>query len=126
MSGASRLALAQAVDDLGFDSIWVPDDPFFTTDRWAMLAAYAAVTCRVRLGPLVSCNLYRSAVMTARLAADVDRQSGGRAVVGISAGWLEPKFRMMGIALPEPCEQLPESARLYPSVALTTWLLTCH
>jgi len=111
VSGASRLAFAQAVDDLGFDSIWVPDHPFFITDCWAMLAAYAAVTRRVRLGPLVSCNLYRSAVMTARLAADVDRLSGGRAVVGIGAGWLELEFRLMGIALPEPREQMAALTR---------------
>ena len=59
------------------------------------------MTRRVRLGPLVSCNLYRRAVMTARLAARVDRLSGGRAVVAIGAGWLELEFQLPGIPFPD-------------------------
>jgi alkanesulfonate monooxygenase SsuD/methylene tetrahydromethanopterin reductase-like flavin-dependent oxidoreductase (luciferase family) len=111
VDGAARLAFAQAVDDLGFDSIWVPDHPVFTTDCWIALAAYAAVTRRVRLGPLVSCSLYRSAAMTARLASDVDRLSGGRAVVGLGAGWLELEFHLLGLSLPDPREQMAALTR---------------
>ena len=111
VDGATRLAFARAGDEFGLDSLWVPDHPMFITDCWTALAAYAAVTRRVRLGPLVSCNLYRSALMTGRLAADVDRLSSGRAVLGIGAGWLGPEFQLMRIELPEPRERLAALTR---------------
>src|SRR2546425_926925 len=74
----TRRGLAQAVDARGFDSLWVPAPPAFLTDPWTALAAYATATSRVRIGPMVSCVAHRSPLMTARLAADVDRLSGGR------------------------------------------------
>jgi alkanesulfonate monooxygenase SsuD/methylene tetrahydromethanopterin reductase-like flavin-dependent oxidoreductase (luciferase family) len=104
VDGTTRLAFARAVDELGVDSLWAPDHPMFITDCWVALAAYAAVTTRVRLGPLVSCSLYRTPLMTARLAADIDRLSGGRAVLGIGAGWLTPEFQLMRMPLPPPRE----------------------
>ena len=64
--GATRLRLAQAVDALGLDSLWVSDHPTMTMDCWATLAAFAAVTTRVRWGPLVSCVFYRSPFQLAR------------------------------------------------------------
>jgi alkanesulfonate monooxygenase SsuD/methylene tetrahydromethanopterin reductase-like flavin-dependent oxidoreductase (luciferase family) len=111
VDGATRLAFARAGDELGLDSLWAPDHPMFITDCWSALAAYAAATQRVRLGSLVSCNLYRTALMTGRLAADVDRLSNGRAVLGIGAGWFVPEFRLMTIDLPEPRERLAALTR---------------
>jgi alkanesulfonate monooxygenase SsuD/methylene tetrahydromethanopterin reductase-like flavin-dependent oxidoreductase (luciferase family) len=103
---STRRALAQAADALGFDSLWVPDHPVFLTDPWTALAAYATATRRVRLGPMVSCVAHRSTLMTARLAADVDRLSGGRLVLGLGApraGWFEPETRFMGLGrVPRP------------------------
>jgi hypothetical protein len=87
VSSPTRLAFARTVEALGFDSMWVPDHPMFTTDCWAALAAHAAVTSRVRLRTLVSCNLCHGDWATARSVADIDRLSGGRAVLGIGAGW---------------------------------------
>ncbi|HLW47856.1 MAG TPA: LLM class flavin-dependent oxidoreductase [bacterium] len=106
----TRRALARAADALGFDSLWVPDHPAFLTDPWTALAAYATATRRVRLGPMVSCVAYRSALTTARLAADVDRLSGGRLVLGLGApraGWFEPEVRFMGLGgVPHPSVRL--------------------
>lgn len=103
---ATRRALVQAADALGFDSLWVPDHPAFLTDPWTALAAYATATRRVRLGPMVSCVAHRNPLLTARLAADVDRLSGGRLVLGLGApraGWFEPELRFMGLAgVPRP------------------------
>lgn len=62
----TRATLARAAEDLGADSFWVPDHPVVGMDCWSSLAALAAVTRRVRLGPLVSCVLYRPPWMTAR------------------------------------------------------------
>src|SRR5690349_7775347 len=75
---ATRRAMAQALDELGFDSHWTPDHPSVAPDCWSILAALAGVTTRIRLGPLVSCVGYRSPVQLARSAADVDQLSGGR------------------------------------------------
>ena len=111
IDGATRLAFARAVDELGFDSLWAPDHPMFITDCWVALAAYAAVTRQVRLGPLVSCNLYRTALTTARQVADIDRLSCGRAILGIGAGWLKPEFQLMRMPLPEPRERMDALTR---------------
>jgi alkanesulfonate monooxygenase SsuD/methylene tetrahydromethanopterin reductase-like flavin-dependent oxidoreductase (luciferase family) len=111
VDGGARLALARAVDELGLDSLWVPDHPTGTMDCWTSLAAYAAVTRRVRLGPMVSCTLYRSTAMTARQAADVDRLSNGRVVLGIGAGWVAEEFRVLGVPFPEPRERLAALTR---------------
>ena len=117
VDGATRLSFARAVDELGLDSLWVPDHPMFTMDCWTTLAAYATVTRQVRLGPLVSCNLFRTALMTARQVADVDRLSGGRSILGIGAGWLEAEFRLMGVPLPEPRERMAALTRTLASIS---------
>ena len=98
--GATRLRLAQAVDALGLDSLWVSDHPTMTMDCWATLAAFAAVTTRVRLGPLVSCVFYRSPFQLARQAADVDRLSDGRLVLGVGTGSFHSELVPMGLPLP--------------------------
>src|SRR5690349_20804141 len=98
--GPDLLRLARAVEELGFDSLWAADHPLFTTDCWTTLAAFAAVTRRVRLGPLVACVFYRGAVALARGAADVDRLSGGRLVLGIGTESLPPEFPLMGLPPP--------------------------
>src|SRR5712692_2499904 len=76
---------AQAIDELGYDSAWVGDHPLISSDCWTTLAAFAAVTRRVRLVS-TSCAAYRSSAMLARQAADVDRLSNGRLVLGLGAG----------------------------------------
>jgi alkanesulfonate monooxygenase SsuD/methylene tetrahydromethanopterin reductase-like flavin-dependent oxidoreductase (luciferase family) len=111
VDAGARLNLARAADELGLDSVWVPDHPVFATDCWTTLTAYALATRRIRVGPIVSCNLYRSALMTARQAADVDRFSGGRVVLGIGAGWLAPEFDFMGVPFPEPGERMAALTR---------------
>src|SRR5689334_9153133 len=88
----------QMVEDLGFDSYWRPDHPVFGPDGWMTLAAVATSTHRLRLGTTVSCVFYRHPLLLARIVADLDRISGGRAVLGLGAGNLEPEFRALGIA----------------------------
>jgi alkanesulfonate monooxygenase SsuD/methylene tetrahydromethanopterin reductase-like flavin-dependent oxidoreductase (luciferase family) len=99
-SAAEMLRLARAVEELGLDSLWVPDHPPFAPDCWTTLAAFAAVTRRVRLGSLVACVFYRSYLALARGAADVDRLSGGRLILGIGTGSVEPEFPVMGLPVP--------------------------
>jgi alkanesulfonate monooxygenase SsuD/methylene tetrahydromethanopterin reductase-like flavin-dependent oxidoreductase (luciferase family) len=107
----------QMVEELGFDSYWRPDHPVFGPDGWMTLAAVAASTQRLRLGTTVSCIFHRHPVLLARIVADLDRISDGRAVLGLGGGNLEPEFRALGLAYP-PLRQrqaaLAEALQIVP------------
>ena len=99
-------AMARAAEEEGFDSIWLGDHLLYRGDGrrergpwdvWTQLAALAAVTERVALGPLVACTAFHPPAVLARMAASVDEVSGGRLVLGIGAGWNEVEFRAFGI-----------------------------
>jgi alkanesulfonate monooxygenase SsuD/methylene tetrahydromethanopterin reductase-like flavin-dependent oxidoreductase (luciferase family) len=90
----------RAAEDFGFDAYWYNDHPARALDCWSVLAAAAVSTRRIRLFPLVSCVLYRTPAQTARLAADVDRLSGGRLVLGLGIGDDVDEFDMLGIPFP--------------------------
>jgi alkanesulfonate monooxygenase SsuD/methylene tetrahydromethanopterin reductase-like flavin-dependent oxidoreductase (luciferase family) len=66
---------------------------------WAVLAGLAACTEHVRLGPLVSGNLYRHPAVVAKSAAAIDQISGGRFVLGLGAGWQVNEHAAYGIDL---------------------------
>src|SRR5207237_2289102 len=91
------LRRGQQAEQLGFDSYWVQDGPMGGPDCCTSLAALAVTTQRLRLGSIVSCVHYRSPVLLARHAADVDRFSGGRLVLGIGFGDNEDEFRQMNL-----------------------------
>ena len=100
------LALARAAERSGFDSIWLGDHLLYRGDgrpergpweAWTMLAALAAVTERVDLGPLVACTAFHPPGLIAKMAATVDEVSGGRFVLGLGAGWNEDEFRAFGL-----------------------------
>jgi alkanesulfonate monooxygenase SsuD/methylene tetrahydromethanopterin reductase-like flavin-dependent oxidoreductase (luciferase family) len=100
------LAMAQMAEAVGFDSIWVGDHYLYRGDgrpergpweAWTLLAALAAVTDRVRLGPLVACLNFHEPAVLAKLAATVSEVSGGRLVFGMGAGWNRTEFDAFGI-----------------------------
>jgi probable F420-dependent oxidoreductase len=103
---AEYLAMARQAEDLGFDSIWLGDHLLYRyadgTSRgpweaWTMLAALAAATSRIRLGPLVACTAFHNPAVLAKQADALDEISGGRFVLGLGAGWNETEFRAFGI-----------------------------
>lgn len=97
--------MARLIEDSGFDSIWVGDHLLYDRDgqrrgpweAWTQLAAVAAVTERVELGPLVAALPFHNPAVLAKLAATVDEISGGRLVLGVGAGWNETEFRAFGL-----------------------------
>src|SRR5215212_10068774 len=98
--GATR-DFAQTVEVLGFDSLWIPDHPgVLGNATWTTLAALATATNTIRLGPLVACAAYWNPVILARAAADVDRLSDGRMVLGLGSGDMPHEFAQLGIAWP--------------------------
>ena len=100
------VALARRAESLGFDSIWVGDhllyrltgepQPRGPWECWTMLAALAAATSRVELGPLVASTSFHAPAMLAKQAATVDEISGGRLILGLGAGWNETEYRAFG------------------------------
>jgi alkanesulfonate monooxygenase SsuD/methylene tetrahydromethanopterin reductase-like flavin-dependent oxidoreductase (luciferase family) len=99
------LSFTRRAEDLGFDGYWFNDHPARALDPWTVLAAVAVTTSRIRLFPLVSCVLYRSAAQTARYAADVDRLSGGRVVLGLGIGDDPEEFESLGLPYPATPER---------------------
>jgi F420-dependent oxidoreductase-like protein len=97
----------RTADEAGFDHVWVmdhiaslgddPTRPIF--DAWALQAAMAVATSRVRIGCMVTGNSYRHPGMLAKLATTVDHLSGGRLEFGIGAGWNEREHEMYGLDL---------------------------
>jgi F420-dependent oxidoreductase-like protein len=75
-------------------------------EGWTVLAAFAAVTKRLRLGLMVTGNTYRQPAVLAKIAATVDVISQGRLDFGIGAGWNEYEHRSMGIPLYKPGERI--------------------
>lgn len=69
-------------------------------EGWSTLAAFAAVTKRVRVGLMVTGNTYRHPTVLANIGATVDIISNGRLDFGIGAGWNELEHSSYGIPLP--------------------------
>lgn len=107
------LRLARIAEEKGFSSVYVPDhlaneppgsgalDETILPEAISMIAAIAAVTERVRIGGHVLCNLFRHPATTAQAMATIDQISGGRALLGIGAGWTRNEFEMTGIDFPD-------------------------
>lgn len=88
----------------GIDGYFAYDHPAANADCWTALAALAAATERIRLGTAIDCVYYRPVYLLARQAADVDRLSGGRLVLGIGIGDKPAEFAEMGLRYP-PVEE---------------------
>jgi F420-dependent oxidoreductase-like protein len=75
-------------------------------EGWTVLAAFAAVTKRLRMGLMVTGNTYRHPAVLAKIAATVDVISNGRLDFGIGAGWNVYEHESMGLELYQPGERI--------------------
>ncbi len=107
--------LARRVDgNEDWTSIWVYDHLHTvprpaeeaTHEAWSLMAAFAGVTGRVRLGQMCTCMGYRNPAHLAKVAATVDVISEGRLDMGIGAGWYEHEWRAYGYGFPSAGERI--------------------
>lgn len=112
------IAMARAAEAVGFDSIWLGDHLLYDLPNgtvrgpwevWTSLAAIAAVTSRVELGPLVASIGFHEPAMLAKQAATVDAISGGRLILGLGAGWNEREYRAFGFAFDHRVSRFEEA-----------------
>ncbi|HEU4973866.1 MAG TPA: LLM class flavin-dependent oxidoreductase [Baekduia sp.] len=112
-------AMATAAEEVGFDSIWIGDHLLYRPgargaetgpwDAWTLLAALAAATERVALGPLVACTAFHPPGVLARMAANLAEVSGGRFVLGLGAGWNADEFAAFGLPFDRPVSRFEEA-----------------
>jgi probable F420-dependent oxidoreductase len=124
---------AQAAERAGYDSLWLSDHLCLDLARYGgsseqravfdplvTLAALARIVATPRLGTLVLCEALRPASVLAKTLASLDRICSGRLDVGIGAGWYEPDYSLIGMAMPGPGERL---ARLREAIMVCRGLL---
>lgn len=125
-STADWFEKAQRAEQCGFDVLWAadhlfhfqrPDEPVL--DGWVTLAAWAAITTRIRLGTLITNLSWRSPVLVARAAVALDQISGGRFELGLGAGAFDDQA-MIGVLEMPPGERV---ARLAEGTAVIDRLL---
>jgi F420-dependent oxidoreductase-like protein len=133
--GPARLAaelarVVRAAEAGGLDTVWVPDHLLQAAPGCApdaeMLEAYttlgflAGQSARIRLGAMVTAATYRSPGLLIKAVTTLDVLTGGRAWLGIGAGYHEGEALALGLSLPpaaERYERLEETLRL----ALQMW-----
>ena len=129
--GASPESLAgwaQLAETLGYHLVMISDHvamtpdvvarypaPFY--DPFVTLAWLARATTRVELGTTVVILPYRHPLHTARLAANVDRLSGGRFILGVGVGWATQEFQALGV----PFERRGARSNDYLGAIKTAW-----
>lgn len=110
---AEILDIARMADTNDFHGVWFADHYMPNTEdgtvsdgdtheAWGVLPAIAAVTERVRLGPLVSPTSVHHPALLANRAITIDHISHGRFVLGLGAGWQVNEHRAYGIELEAP------------------------
>src|SRR5580658_9626135 len=105
---ADYAAGVQAVEELGFGSVWTFDHllPFVGADdrpcleTLTTLGAMALLTSKARIGVLVNGVTYRHPAVLAKAAAQVDEMSGGRLDFSLGASWAEREFKAYGMEFP--------------------------
>jgi probable F420-dependent oxidoreductase len=114
---------ARMVEDLGFDSVWIPDHAVVPRavearygpvyyDAIAVLGYLAGITHRVHLGTTVLVIPYRHPIVLAKALASIDQLSEGRLILGAGVGWAEAEFQALGSSFAERGRYTDEALRV--------------
>jgi probable F420-dependent oxidoreductase len=110
------LDLVRLAEALGFDSAWVSEhhgsSDGYLPSLLPMLAAFAAVTERMRLGTGIVLTPFHDPLRLAEDAAVVDQLSDGRLILGLGIGWREEEFRMFGVPMRERLQRTVETVEV--------------
>ena len=134
--GEALIRFARAVEDLGFESVWMgdhivlpseetdqypytpdgrfvarPDDP--QLDALVTLSYIASSTSRIDIGTTVAIVPYRNPILQAKMFATLDVLTQGRVVCGVGVGWLEKEFEALGASYPERGPVTDEYLRIF-------------
>jgi alkanesulfonate monooxygenase SsuD/methylene tetrahydromethanopterin reductase-like flavin-dependent oxidoreductase (luciferase family) len=118
------IRMAQSAEAVGFDSVWLGDHLIYDLavgprgpwEVWTSLAALAASTERVLLGPLVASAGFHEPTMLAKQAATVDGISGGRLILGLGSGWNEREYRAFGLPFDRRVSRFAEAFTIIRSL----------
>jgi alkanesulfonate monooxygenase SsuD/methylene tetrahydromethanopterin reductase-like flavin-dependent oxidoreductase (luciferase family) len=122
------LAMTLKIEELGFDSVWFADhllmrvpgyDPQGAWECWSILAALAARTHRVELAPFVTSTGYRNPALIAKMAETIDEISGGRFILGLGAGWVDPEYKAFGFPFDHRASRFEEALKIIVSLIRT-------
>ncbi len=111
------IEMARAAETVGFDSVWYGDHLIYDLpvgargpwEAWTTLAAIAASTTTIELGPLVASTSFHAPAMLAKQAATVDAISQGRLIVGLGAGWNRREYDAFGFAFDHRVSRFEEA-----------------
>jgi probable F420-dependent oxidoreductase len=101
-SGADWAAQARQAEDLGFDTLFMPDHFGDQLAPVPALMAVADATTELKIGALVFDNDYKHPVVLAKELATIDVLSSGRLEVGLGAGWMKSDYDQSGIPMDAP------------------------
>jgi F420-dependent oxidoreductase-like protein len=115
--GSKLAEIAVAADKSGFSSLWVMDH-FYQVEQgygaydepmlesYTALSYMAAVTENVKLGTMVTGSIYRHPGILVKTVTTLDVLSGGRAMLGIGAGWYRREAEGLGVRYPSSLKEL--------------------
>ena len=138
-------ALARAIDDAGYDAIWVFDHVVLQKNQQSkypyspdgslgfpptldflepltQLAYLAGITKRARLGTSVLVLPMRQPVLHAKIMATIDFLSGGRFVLGAGVGWWKQEFEVLGVPFERRGARMDECLQLVRALWTQEWV----
>tara|TARA_R110002073_G_scaffold21562_1_gene75936 strand:+ start:1380 stop:2348 length:969 start_codon:yes stop_codon:yes gene_type:complete len=127
------LEMARVAEDLGFDSVWIPDHvenahldrskPIL--EYWTVMTAIGALTKRVRLGGHSINNTFRHPGLTTKIACTLDHITGGRVILAPGSGWFAAEAKSYGFDEWSD-DGLERIARLDECLAIYRGLIECE
>lgn len=109
--------LARLAEDAGFGLAWGIDTP--RSDVFVHMAAMAMHTKKIQIGSGIARAFVRGPLQTATAAADLDRLSQGRVVLGLGSGTRRQNLYELGVRIDHPASQIKELVQ----VLRTVWAL---
>jgi F420-dependent oxidoreductase-like protein len=108
------LELTQRAEELGFDSVWMPEA--YGTDAISILAALAVKTQRIRLGTGIINVFSRTPALIAQTAATLDLISNGRFVLGLGTSGHQVISGWHGVPFEKPVQRMRETVEIVRTV----------